>query len=49
MESHEVKYENLLMPILQDAEKIEPFLDSVFNFLHKRFAKLFTFFVFVLI
>ena len=35
----EIRYENMLLSILQNEEKIEPFLDTIFKFLSRRFLK----------
>lgn len=32
----EIRYENMLLSILQNEEKIEPFLDTIFKFLSRR-------------
>ena len=34
----EIRYENMLLSILQNEERIEPFLDTIFKFLSRRFV-----------
>ena len=35
----EIRYENMLLSILQNEEKIEPFLDTIFKFLSRIYVK----------
>lgn len=36
LSENEIRYENMYLSILQNEQRIEPFLDSVFKFLYRR-------------